>query len=175
MGDAGFRESLLASQATVHTLLSCNKLLILVTAIFAGIALLLAGAFGYVLGRLSKAQFPPQVTLYASGPSGSCMKALIAGQLLRIQGLQVSETREPVTLSNGAADTIAADSRQHSVTQDPSENVLQPRLGSKDALRPVPSTYVRVEIHAHTCTCQHCAPAHLRVSAADKRGVVAVL
>ena len=78
MGDAGFRESLLASQATVHALLSCNKLLISVTAIFAGIALLLAGAFGYVLGRLSNAQPQPQVTLYAPVPSGSCLTALVA-------------------------------------------------------------------------------------------------
>lgn len=52
--ESDFRERLLRAEAAHLAALTCNKLILATAAVFAGIALLLSGLLGFLLGRLAQ-------------------------------------------------------------------------------------------------------------------------
>lgn len=54
MVDSDLRERLLRAEAAHLAALTCNRLLLAGAALFAGLALLLSGLLGFLLGRVSR-------------------------------------------------------------------------------------------------------------------------
>ena len=176
MLETEWREKLVRAELSLSGQVACNKLLIFVSLVFAGLSLLLAAGIGYLLGRQANREVTPATDLQAwpmqhalqkndsyqalqnllcislcqagvaATISTASSKAVTDPHILQARN-EVAEAEAPAEEPEGSSPAEDTAARLNSVLQDPSETVLQPRLGSRDGLVPVSSdTHFRVEL-----------------------------